>query len=200
VDAVSGAESKPVQLGKKPTLEEFEYDAAKYETAIDDWHSSKSKIEAQQLIIAEEKKLQDKQWNDRLQVYGKGKDELKLKDYDEAESSVQDSLSISKQGMIIQGAENPALIVYALGKNPKKLKELAAINDPVKFSFAVAKLETKLKVTGRKVKTKPEKTLSGSAGTSGVLGKELENLRADAEKSGDYTKVAAYNNKMRDKS
>ena len=47
--------------------------------------------------------------------------------------------------------------MYALGKNPKKAKELGEITDPVKFAFAVAKLETQLTVTSRKQVPPPEK-------------------------------------------
>jgi hypothetical protein len=56
---------------------------------------------------------------------------------------------------MLQGADNPALVVYALGKNPKKAKELSEIKDPVKFAFAVAKLEKELKVTNRRAAPHP---------------------------------------------
>ena len=99
----------------------------------------------------------------------------------------------------MQGSENPALVVYALGKNPKKAKELAAISDPVKFAFAVAKLETQLKVTPRKTAPVPERQIRGSAQLSGAVDSTLERLRAEADKTGDRTKVAAYLNAQRAK-
>ena len=117
---------------------------------------------------------------------------MKVRDYDFAEDVVQDTLSVMQQGMIVQGAENPALLVYALGKNPKKAKELASITDPVKFAFAVAKLETNLKVTSRKASAKPEKKISGTGRPSGSVDNTLDRLRADAEKTGDYSKVFQY--------
>ena len=97
-----------------------------------------------------------------------------------------------QQGMIVQGAENPALLVYALGKNPKKAKELASITDPVKFAFAVAKLETNLKVTKRKASSRPESKINGTGRPSGSVDNTLDRLRAEAEKTGNYTKVSQY--------
>ena len=100
-------------------------------------------------------------------------------------------LNITQQGIVLQGAENPALVVYALGKNPSKAKELSSITDPVKFAFAVSKLESQLKVSNRKSAPPPEKVLSGT-GRASAVDSTLERLRADAEKTGDYTKVTAY--------
>ena len=94
---------------------------------------------------------------------------------------------------MVQGAKNPALVVYALGKNPAKAKELASISDPVKFAFAVANLEAQLKVTPRKPKPEPERVLSGSSrAISGTVDSQLERLREEAARTGDMSKVMAY--------
>ena len=87
--------------------------------------------------------------------------------------------------------------VYALGKNPKKLAELASIKDPVRFAVAVAKLETQLKVSTRKPPPPPPKITSGSAPVSGSVDSTLERLRAEAERTGDYTKVIQYKRSKR---
>ena len=99
--------------------------------------------------------------------------------------------------MILQGADNPALVVYALGKNTKRAKEIASIKDPVKFAFAVAKLETTLKVNSRKTPPPPEKTVSGSGNSSGTVDSTLERLRGEASKSGDFSKVIAYKKSLK---
>ena len=105
---------------------------------------------------------------------------------------MQDTFNVTQQGVILQGAKRPELLIYALGKNPAKAKELAAIKDPVKFAFAAAELETKLKVADRKVTTEPERVVTGSARISGTVDSTLERLRAEAEKTGDMSKVLAY--------
>lgn len=191
-----GAETKPAQLGKKPTLEEHDYDADKFEEALANWYEQKRKVDEQQTKAEAEAKAAQDAWNAKLTAYGKAKTELKVKDFDDAEAVAQENFSATQQGIILQGAENPALVIYALGKNPKKAKELASITDPVKYAFAVAKLETQLKVTQRKAPP-PEKTLSGTGRVSGTVDSTLERLRAEAEKSGDYSKVIAYKNQQK---
>ncbi len=114
-----------------------------------------------------------------------------MPDYEDAEAQALEALNVTQQGVILSGAERPELLVYALGKNPKKAKELSAIADPVKFAFAVAKLEMQLKVTPRnKTAPAPEVAVRGSmpAAAAAVISKEgLEKLRVKAQETGDYT-------------
>lgn len=192
------AETKPaVTLGPKPKLEDHDYDADKYEQALANWYEQKRQVDEQAAKAEAEAKSANDAWQAKLTSYGKAKTELKVKDFEDAEATVQETLSTTQQGIILQGAENPALLVYALGKNPKKAKELASITDPVKYAFAVAKLETQLKVTNRKAAPPPEKTVRGTGSVSGTVDSQLERLRADAEKSGDYSKVIAYKRSKR---
>jgi hypothetical protein len=189
--AVSGASIKATELGAKPKLEDFDYDAEKFGTELEAWHERKRVADD-----AARKKQQDEDaakaaWQAKLDGHNAAKAKLKVKDYEDAEALVQSAFNVTQQGIILQGSENSALLVYALGKNPKKVKELASINDPIKFAFAVAKLETQVKATPRKAPP-PEGRLSGSAPLSGTVDSQLEKLRADAEKTGDYTKVTAY--------
>lgn len=185
--------------GKKPTLEDFDYDAEKFEASLAQWFERKRQSDEQAAKVQADIEKQQQEWQAKLQGYGKAKAELKVKDYDDAEGIVQESFNTTQQGVILQGADNPALLVYALGKNPKKAKELASISDPVKFAFAVAKLETQLKVTNRKAAPPPEKTVQGTGRISGSVDSTLDRLRADAEKSGDYSKVFAYKQQKRNK-
>ena len=179
-------------LGSKPTLEAADYDTERYETELASWYENKRTHDDQQNVVQSQQKAVQKEWETKLESYHSSKAELKVKDYDFAEDVVQDNLSVMQQGMIVQGADNPALVVYALGKNPIKAKELASITDPVKFAFAVAKLETNLKVTKRKASSRPEKKISGTGRPSGSVDNTLERLRAEAEKTGDYSKVFQY--------
>ena len=191
----SSNDSKPkVELGKKPTLEDHEYDNAKYEDALDSWYQRKIEVDKQNEKLKTEQELLESQWQNTLKDFNNKKEKLKSKavDYDEAEFNIQESLSASQQGMIVQGAIDPAVVFYALGKNPTKLKEIAEIKDPVKFSFEVSRLETQMKVQGRKKPVvKPEKIVKSSAPGNG-MDATLDELRKTAEKTGDYTKVIQY--------
>jgi hypothetical protein len=191
--------AKPVELGKKPTLEDHDYDTEEYERELTAWYDRKRQADEQAAQSKASDDVQQKAWQNQLASYGEAKTKLKVKDFDEAEAVVTDSFSQTQQGIIIQGADNSALVIYALGKNEKKAKELASIKDPVKFAFAVAKLEKDLKVTNRKAPPPPEKKLSGTAPSSGSVDSTLERLRSEAEKTGNYTKVVAYKKQLRAK-
>lgn len=185
-------ENKPVVLGKKPTLEDHDYDADQFETALTNWFERKRTADDVNARQEAEVMNQQKAWQSKLDGYSKAKAELKVKDFDDAEAVAQELFSVTQQGVMLQGADNPALVVYALGKNPKKAKELSEIKDPVKFAFAVAKLEKDLKVTNRKAAPPPERVVTGTGRSSGAVDSTLERLREDAARTGNMTKVIQY--------
>jgi hypothetical protein len=186
-------EIKPVvTLGPKPKLEEYDYDADRYEQAIDQWHDRKREHDREADVALQSELQQRQAWQSKLDDYGKAKAELKVRDYEDAEETVQQILNITQQGVLLNGCDNPALVVYALGKNPKKTAELAKLTDPVKFAFAVAKLEKELKVTNRRAAPAPERVVSGTGRSSGAVDSTLERLREEAARTGNMTKVIAY--------
>ena len=185
-------ENKPVVLGKKPTLEGLDYDSDAYDRDLSAWYERKREHEDAEEAKKSEQEEQSKAWQVTVNGYEDAKKVLKVRDFEEAEYTVQETLSDTQQGMILQGADNAALVVYALGKNPKRAKEIASIKDPVKFAFAVAKLETTLKVNSRRIPPPPEKTVSGTGSLSGTVDKTLDRLRAEASKTGNFSKVVAY--------
>lgn len=185
-------EIKPVVLGAKPKLEDHDYDADKFEEALANWFERKRQADDANAKQEAEVMNQQKSWQAKLDGYGKAKAELRVKDFDDAEAVAQELFNVTQQGVMLQGADNPALVVYALGKNPKKAQELAAIKDPVKFAFAVAKLEKDLKVTNRKAAPPPERIVSGTGRVSGAVDSTLERLREEAARTGNMTKVVQY--------
>jgi len=204
VDNLKAAPSKAdtaIIIGKKPSLsdDDIDYDEDKFESALTAWHDRKRKADDQEHQARKAGEESERAWKERLGAYEKAKSELKVKDYEEAEDVVIGLLSITQRGIMIQGAENPALVTYALGNNPNKAKELAGITDHVKFAFAIAKLEGQLKMTSRKAPPAPERTVTGSGKVSGAVDNTLERMRAEAEKTGDYSKVTAYKRQQREK-
>lgn len=183
--------------GPRPTLEGHDYDTARYESALSEWYDKKREADQAEAAANAKREEEESAWRGRLQAYAEAKTELKVQDYDEAEAIAQDALNQVQQGLIVQGADNPALVIYALGRNPKQLEKLSALGDPVKFAFAVAKLEAQLKIGPRKPATQPEKTPTGTGKISGAVDSTLERLRIEAQKTGDYTKVTAYRRSKR---
>ena len=117
--AISATENNPVDPGPKPTLEGADYDTEKYEAKLAEWFDRKRKAAEIQSKAEEEQKAQQAEWHKKLENYAKSKTELKVQDYEDAEASVQEVLNTTQQGILLQGSENSALLVYALGKNPK---------------------------------------------------------------------------------
>jgi hypothetical protein len=194
---LQGAPAATPALGKKPSLDDFDYDADKYESALESWYDTKRKVEA---VAAEADKAKERvaaEWQVKLDTYAQHKAALKVTGYGDAEARVEEALNGDQQAVLIKALDNPATVVYALGRDATRLKELAAITDPILFAAAIAKLEGKLKVTTRNAPPPPEKTVKGSAPISGTVDSTLDRLRDEAAKTGNYTKVLAYRNQKR---
>tara|TARA_R110002126_G_scaffold245036_1_gene388277 strand:+ start:1039 stop:1878 length:840 start_codon:yes stop_codon:yes gene_type:complete len=172
----------------KPTLESVDYDSDRFERELESWHERKRAADAEQ-----------KAWSDRLATYGKAKASLRVPDFDAAESVALTALNTAQQGLLLQATDNPAAIIYALGKNPKKASELAELKDPVKFVAAIAKLEATQLQIKKKTAPAPERTLTGTTKTTGNSESALDRLRAEAEKTGDYSKLHRYKMQQRSK-
>lgn len=190
---------KPLVLGAKPKLEDFDYDDAAYSTELDGWYARKQALEFEQIRAEAEKKKELEVHQQKLAVYEEQKAKLKVRDYEEAEAVILEHFNQAQQSIILNGADNPALLVYAIGKSEKKAKELANITDLAKFTFQVAKMENQVKVTQKRI-PEPEKVV-GSGGAAIIKNQNsvLEKLQAEALRTGDRTKVVAYKRQMREK-
>ena len=189
-------------LGPKPKLEDYDYDADKFELAYDDWVGRKLQADEKAAQAQADARAKEEAWQAKLSDYGQAKAKLKVPDYEEAEERIQQLFDVTQQGVMIAGADNPALLVYALGKHPAKAKELAAIKDPVKFAFAVAKLETQMKTTSRPraAPPAPDTPIKSTAPSRSAVNATLERLDQEALRTGDRSKVVAYMRQMRSQS
>jgi hypothetical protein len=198
---VSKATFDAPALPVKPTLEDCDYDAQAFEEKLTAWYDAKREHDARE---AESRTVQEKaeqRWQQKLSFYDEGKEKLGAQDYEDAEATVAEIFAPGfpgimaddvRLGIIKQGAKDPAALVYALGKNPAKAKELAAIDDPVEFAWKAATLEAGMKVMRGKAPP-PEKRIGGAVpGVAGALDNTLERLREEAAKTGDFSKVMAY--------
>jgi hypothetical protein len=182
-------------LGDKPKLDQFDYDEGKFDEALGAWYAKKAVVDAAQAEQRNAEEARKKANQDRLTGYQNEATSLRAKDFQDVESEVVQALTVEQQGILLAGADKPAALVYALGRYPNKLRELSQIKDPVRFAFAAAKLEKELKVTTTRTnKPAPEGRVSSASGAPSAGGgeKKLEQLRAEAEKTGDFTKVISY--------
>lgn len=178
-------------LGAPPTLEQCGWDEAEFRKQTAAHLKKEREIEDRQAQQAADVRKHQEEAQARVTTYKTQQKALKVKDFTEAEDDVCATLSEVQQNLLMAGADNTALVVYALGKNPEKLAELAKITDPVRFAFAAGKLEKDIKVQPRKGNTKPqpEQITRSTASMSGGGNSALDAARKKAEQSGDYTEV-----------
>ncbi|MFA6064015.1 MAG: hypothetical protein WC736_15610 [Gallionella sp.] len=190
---------KTETIKAKPTLEGCGYDEAKFETELTSWYEAKRKQDADAQAQRDAETAEHKAWQDKLDAYEVAKKELKLPGLDDAEDAAKSQLDITQQGIILHGAAKPALMFYVLGKNAKELERVAAIKDPVKFSFAIAQLEVQVKVTTKKAPPAEKMPPAGGKSGSSSLDNTLDKLREEAARTGNYTKLHQYKAAQREK-
>lgn len=194
--AKTAPEEKPA-LGPKPKLEDFDYDEDEHEKAMDAWYARKAVVEQEQTEARKAQEAAEQEWQAKVAAYQEGKAKLKVADFDDAEEVIQNAFSVDQQGIMLHVADNPTVLAYAIGKDPKRAATLAAIKDPIKFAVAVAKLEDKIEVTTRKPAAKPEAVVSSNTRAPSSVDNKLDALREEAARTGDYSKVMAYKRQLR---
>lgn len=182
-------------LREKPTLDDHDYDSDAFEQDYAQWLTEKQQVDVQ--VHAERQKYQ--QYHER---YKADVDAIKAKapDYDEVELSVVDVLSEQKQGLLQMLVDNPAKVVYALGKNsPAQLERLSKLDD-IQFAKQIVLMEQQMSSkTKSRNQNKPKPKTHELEGSAGGADAKLESLEAQADKTGDRSAVIAYKRKMRTK-
>lgn len=183
-----------IDVGERPTREQFDWDDEAYDKAIDEWNERR--LQAQQQA-EQPNDLQEEAKQD-VQKLTTGLTTLSYADAQEVTQSATEALTAEQQFVIASAAKEPAKLLYALGKNPDRLKALLDIRNPVKFIAEVARMETQM-TTRTKTPVPPESVRQGDARPARSGDKELARLQKQAEASGDYNAVLAYKRKLREK-
>lgn len=188
---VEQSKDEVLVLPEKPKLENFDYDEVKFDEAIEQWYDKKIQIESKKREKEQQIKEEEQKWQNKIATYVEESKKLNVSDYSEKEEVVKEKLSQVQQGILLDVVKNPAQFVYALGRS-SKLNDLSSIENPILFAAELARLETQIKINNKAQKTPPpaEKVVRGISG--GTLDTKLEQLRKEAEKTGDFSKVFAY--------
>jgi len=193
-------------LPQKPTLEACDWDADKFEVELLKWNEAKRQADEAKGVAEKQQQAAQAAWDARLATYQERKQALPADDVDDAETAFLDVLTEKwgetaakyRWALLVDGADDPAMLVYALGKNPGRAKELAGIESLAKFAFTAAKMEGQVKTTQRKPAAAPETKMSGTApGGIGASDATLKRLREEADRTNDRSKVVAYLSKQR---
>lgn len=192
------AEPSQAAVGAKPTLEGCDFDAEKFEADLDAWKERKRAFDADQDRKKREEQDAAEAWQKKLTTYAEKKAALKVSDFAEAEAEALGKLSNEQQGVILEAVgEHAATLIYALGKSPKKLAEIAALKNPIALAVAVTELKAKMTVTPRKPPPPETRVVGAAPSDAGNGDKELDRLRAEADKTGDRSNVVAYMRQQR---
>lgn len=201
LQAVQSTQSAAPQLGAKPTLEGCDFDSERFENEYASWVDKKQQIENQRREQAQHEERLQQTWQEKVSGYEAKKANARTAapDYDDAEEVCKDVLSNVQQVIIVKNARDPARLVLEIGRNPEFAAKLGGITDPVEFTYQIATLEATMATKSPAKSTPaPDKPLRASGGVSGGMsGNKLEQLRAEAEKTGNYDKVYAYRKQMK---
>jgi hypothetical protein len=193
---------EPIVVGDRPKMADFDYDEERFDEAIDAWDERRRAAEKQEAARTTQKQRQEEEWHKVVRGYADKKAQLRYPDVQDAEETAFAALSPSAQSLIAKHADNPALFIYAAGKSPTKLAELARIDsegDPFAIVKAVTKMEATLQTTRKAPRAPdPDTPVRGRAVAASSVDKQLAKLEAEAEKTGDRTKIQAFKRAQKD--
>lgn len=191
------------ELGQKPSLESCDFDAAVLETKLDDWYTTKAKVETAKAAKALVEQAESDKWNATVGKHNERVRELAARVPKAAEyvSDAELALSPTQKGMIVHTSPESHRLLAVLGKNPKLLEEVSSIKDPALFVRRVVEVEMSL--TGKKPRTAPERVLTGVStgerGTAPGVDAALERLETEADRTGDRSKIIKYRRELANK-
>lgn len=129
------------------------------------------------------------------------KNALGIKDYDARSDAVQATLSEQQLAVLINAADDPARMIAALGAPGATLRltMLAGESNLAKFAAQVGKMEKEVKVTKRTAPPPETQVRGATASLTQTEDKHLAKLEAEAAKTLDRSKIAAYRREQRQK-
>jgi hypothetical protein len=197
--AAAAAPATVDEPGPEPDMadDDVDWDKEKFRAKWNGWNAKKLAADRRKEEQAEVAKKAESAYQEKLAGYVRAKTELKVADFEDAEAAARETFSPMQQSILVKHTQNPAAIIYALGKSPDNAKKLAAITDPIEFAIAARDMEKLVKVQPKKAPPAPERAVHGNASVSAAsTSKQLDKLREEAAKTGDITKVIEYKRQL----
>ncbi|MGL9720497.1 phage capsid protein [Symbiopectobacterium sp.] len=159
-------------LPPKPTLESYDYDEARFEQAVTDWHEKKSRVEQVQKQKQQQQQEYQQRFQQRVEAHRQRAAKLPVKDYAEMEEVARAEVSDLHKEILIHAAdEGSELIAYALGKNQQLRQRLAAEKDPIRAAYMLGQMsrDVSLRPAPKAKQTpKPEPEVRGGAANAKI--------------------------------
>lgn len=177
---------------------EFEYDTSRFNGYIRKRDKAVAAHAEWKVRQAERDNARKRVADDQAKQVEQQKRALGVTDYDDRAASVRDRLNDQQMAVLINATDNPAKLIYALGRSEIRLEELAGIDNLAKFAARVGQLERDIKV-GKKQAPAPETRVRGATAAAAIRtnDKELERLEREADRTGDRTKIQQYKRQLR---
>lgn len=183
-----------IEVGDRPTRDQFDWDDEAYDKAIDEWNQRRFAAQQQ----AEQPNALQAEAEQDVQRFTASIETLPYADAKEIVPAAMQALTAEDQFIIATAAKEPGKLMYALAKNPDRLTALMDIKNPVKKIAEIARMETQM-TTRTRTPVAPEQVRSGDSRPAASRDKTLAQLQRKAEATGDYTEVLAYKREKRSK-
>lgn len=184
------------QIPARKRPEDFDYDAARFDE-YDDARAvaieEHAKWQVRQSVRESERRAAEEDHAKRIEQQKRA---LGVGDYDARVQAVKDRLTEQQLAVLAQASDNPARLLYALGRSEAKLEELASIDNLARFAARAGQMERDIKVV-KKTAPPPEPQVRGATASFSMGDKKMEQLEREAEKTGDRSKLLAYRRELR---
>lgn len=186
---------EPVVPERPRSLADFDYDEDRFNAAIDAYEGKKDEHASWQRREETRKADRERAAEDQGRQLEQQRKALGVDEsvYKARAAKVYDALSEQQVAVLVEAADNPSRLIFALGGSDTRLDMLAGQEKLAKFAAMVGTMEKEVKM-GKKSPPPPESRVRGATApvAAGSSDKKLAALQAKAEKTGDRSELIAY--------
>jgi hypothetical protein len=198
-----GAGKAKVEELREPDFEEdCDSDPDVYATKFKAFHRAKSDQDKKKAQMEAQQKEQQEAWNERMKVFEESKKKLSksgYRDYDDVEEVITEKFDQNQQALVVDVADDPALLLYAIGKKKGEVERLSKIKNLGRLAKEIGHIESRLKVNKTKAKPAPERKVGKATSSASSVDSTRKKLEAEALQKGDMSKLMAWERKQRAK-
>ena len=182
------AQTKPKEedvLGPRPVIADYGFNDDAHAEALLAWSEKKRALDAKKAEEQAAEKAANEAYQAKLARYHA--ERVKVGVDDDAQAKVVAVLDERQQTALMHSCPEPEKMVAALAKTPKVLAEVAAIKDPLLFVRRLTQIEGKIQMTTKAPPPPESKLRGGGAAGEAISSQSLDKLKAEADRTGDYT-------------
>lgn len=197
--AANDGDPEPQVPDEPGELDTFGYDEEKQREAWRAFNAAKEKHAEWKVRQSERETERSRAAERHAKQIEQQRSSLGVSDYEEKAQLVKDRLTDAQIAVLTNGAQNPAKLIYALGRSPSKLEQIANEENLARFAVMVGGMERDIKVTKRSAPAADTRVRGATASSS--LGnndaKQLAKLEKEAERTGDRTALIRFKKQMK---